>query len=95
MHYRPTDGRIDGRIDRPTDRRMDRPSYRDARTHLKTHSKNFQKLLKISINKKKKHISLYKSSNILDESYVKPCGESNGTTPGFENWFNEKICPKN
>ena len=58
--------------------------------------KNIQKLLKISKNmKKKKHICLLKSSNILGESYVKPCAKSNGTTPGFENWFNEKICPKN
>ena len=52
--------------------------------------KNIQKLLKISKNKKKKHIHQYKSSNVLGESYIKPCAESNGTTPGFENWFNEK-----
>ena len=58
--------------------------------------KNIQKLLKISKNmKKKKHICLLKSSNILGESYVKPCAKSDGTTPNFENWFYEKICPKN
>ena len=56
--------------------------------------KNIQKLLKISKNKEK-NIFVFKSSNILGESYVKPCAESNGTTPGFENWFYEKICPKN
>ena len=52
-----------------------------------TPKKNIQKLLEISKNMKKKHIRLFKSSNILGESYVKPCAESNGTTPGFENWF--------
>ena len=62
----------------------------------KTHPKNFQKLLKTGKKQEKKpHKSPYKSSNILGESYVKPCAESNGSTRGLENWCNKKIRPKN
>ena len=57
--------------------------------------KKHQKTAKNKQKQEKKHIRLFKSSNIWGESYVKPCAESNGTTPGFENWFYEKICPKN
>ena len=57
--------------------------------------KNFQKLLKTGKNKGKKHVTSYKSNKIFGASYVKPCAESNGTTPGLENWCNKKICSKN
>ena len=53
--------------------------------------KNFQKRLKVGINKKKNIFV----RNIVGESYVKPRAEANGTTAGLENWRNEKICPKN
>ena len=56
--------------------------------------KNFQKLLKTGKNKEK-NISVPTNQTIFfGELYVKPCAESNGTTPGLENWCNKKICPK-
>ena len=57
-----------------------------------------KKLPKIAKNRQKqgkKHITSYKSNKIFGASYVKPCAESNGTTPGLENWCNKKICSKN
>ena len=57
----------------------------------KTHPKKLPKIAK----NRQKHISSYKSNNIINVLYVKPCAESNGTTPGLENWCNKKIRPKN
>ena len=59
----------------------------------KTHPKKLPKIAKNRQKQGKKHISSYKSNNIFGVLYVKPCAESNGTTPGLENWCNEKICP--
>ena len=61
----------------------------------KTHPKKLPKIAKNRQKREKTHISPYKSSLNIGESYVKPCAESNGTTPGLENWCNKKICPKN
>ena len=61
----------------------------------KTHPKKLPKISKNRQKQGKKHISSYKSNNIFGELYVKPCAESNGTTPGLENWCNKKIRPKN
>ena len=61
----------------------------------KTHPKKLPKIAKNKQKQEKTHIRLYKSNNIFGESYVKPCAESNGTTPRLENWCNEKIPPKN
>ena len=55
------------------------------------HPKKFPK----ATNNRQKHISPYKSSNILGELYVKPCAESNDTTPGLGKWCDKKIRPKN
>ena len=60
-----------------------------------TQKKKHPKTAKKKAKTRKKRIRLFKSSNIWGESYLKPCAESNGTTPCFENWFYEKICPKN
>ena len=61
----------------------------------KTHPKKLPKIANNRQKQGKKHISSYKSNNIFGELYVKPCAESNGTTPGLENWCNKKIRPKN
>ena len=56
--------------------------------------KNIQKLLKISKNKKKKHIRLFKSSNIWGESYVKPCADSMVLLPALKIGFMKKYAQK-
>ena len=60
----------------------------------KTHPKKLPKIAKNRQIQGKKPISSYKSNNIFGVSYVKPCAESNGTSPGLENWRNKKYAQK-
>ncbi len=62
---------------------------------IKNAPKKLPKTAKIRQKHEKKMLCPYKSSNLLGDSYAKSCAKSNGTTPGLENWCNDKICPKN
>ena len=57
--------------------------------------KTMFKMAQDGLKSGKKHTHPNKWTNITGVSDVKFCAESNGTTLGFENCFNEEICPKN